>query len=57
VLGNQDVITNGTGRTYGSRVFIPAKLTKTFGILPTLYSKGILCGLDQYRPSVWDSRN
>jgi hypothetical protein len=59
VLGNEAVITNGKGRTYGVEFLYQQKLTKNFfGILAYTLFKSEFTGLDQqYRPSVWDSRN
>lgn len=59
VLGNEDVSTNGRGRTYGLEFLYQQKLTKNFfGILAYTLFKSEFTGLDnQYRPSVWDSRN
>jgi hypothetical protein len=59
VLGNEDVITNGTGRTYGMEFLYQQKLTKNFfGILAYTLFKSEFTGTDnKYRPSVWDSRN
>jgi hypothetical protein len=59
VLGNEDVITNGKGRTYGLEFLYQQKLTKNFfGILAYTLFKSEFTGLDQkYRSSVWDSRN
>ena len=59
VLGNEDVITNGKGRTYGVEFLYQQKLTKNFfGIFAYTLFKSEFTGLDQqYRPSVWDSRN
>ena len=59
VLGNEDVITNGQGRTYGLEFLYQQKLTKNFfGILAYTLFKSEFTGLDNvYRPSVWDSRN
>jgi hypothetical protein len=59
VLGNEDVITNGRGRTYGMEFLYQQKLTKNFfGIVAYTLFKSEFTGLDQqYRPSVWDSRN
>ncbi len=59
VLGNEDVITNGQGRTYGVEFLYQQKLTKNFfGILAYTLFKSEFTGLDNiYRPSVWDSRN
>ncbi len=59
VLGNEDVITNGRGRTYGMEFLYQQKLTKNFfGIFAYTLFKSEFTGLDQqYRPSVWDSRN
>jgi len=59
VLGNEDVVTNGSGRTYGVEFLYQQKLTKNFfGILAYTLFKSEFTGLDgKYRPSVWDSRN
>ncbi len=59
VLGNEDVITNGTGRTYGVEFLFQQKLTKNFfGILAYTLFKSEFTGLDNtYKPSLWDSRN
>lgn len=59
VLGNEDVITNGKGSTYGVEFLYQQKLTKNFfGIVAYTLFKSEFTGLDQqYRPSVWDSRN
>ncbi len=59
VLGNEDVSTNGQGRTYGVEFLYQQKLTKNFfGILAYTLFKSEFTGLDKvYRPSVWDSRN
>ena len=59
VLGNEDVVTNGEGRTYGLEFLYQQKLTKNFfGILAYTLFKSEFTGLDnKYRPSVWDSRN
>jgi hypothetical protein len=59
VLGNEDVITNGSGRTYGLEFLYQQKLTKNFfGIFAYTLFKSEFTGLDNvYRPSVWDSRN
>lgn len=59
VLGNEDVLTNGRGRTYGMEFLYQQKLTKNFfGIFAYTLFKSEFTGLDQqYRPSVWDSRN
>jgi hypothetical protein len=59
VLGNEDIITNGLGRTYGMEFLYQQKLTKNFfGIFAYTLFKSEFTGLDQqYRSSVWDSRN
>jgi outer membrane receptor protein involved in Fe transport len=58
-LGNEDVITNGLGRSYGLEFLFQQKLTKNFfGIFAYTLFKSEFTGLDNiYRPSVWDSRN
>lgn len=59
VLGNEDILTNGQGRTYGLEFLYQQKLTKNFfGIFAYTLFKSEFTGLDNvYRPSVWDSRN
>ena len=59
VLGNEDIITNGEGKTYGLELLYQQKLTKNFfGIFAYTLFKSEFTGLDNiYRPSVWDSRN
>ena len=59
VLGNEDVVSEGLGRTYGIELFYQQKLQKNFyGILAYTFFKSEFTGLDGvYRPSVWDSRH
>ncbi len=59
VLGNEEVISDGQGRTYGIELFYQQKLQKNFyGILAYTFFKSEFTGLDGvYRPSVWDSRH
>ena len=59
VLGNEDIINSGIGRTYGIEFTIQQKLTKNFfGIFAYTLYKSEFTGLDnQFRPSVWDSRH
>jgi outer membrane receptor for ferrienterochelin and colicin len=59
VLGNEQVITNGLGNTYGLEFTFQQKLTNNFyGIFAYTLYKSEFTGLDnQYRPSVWDSRH
>jgi Carboxypeptidase regulatory-like domain/TonB-dependent Receptor Plug Domain len=58
VIGNEQVITNGVGNTYGVEFTYQQKLTNNFfGIFAYTLFKSEFTGLDQkYRPSVWDSR-
>jgi TonB-dependent Receptor Plug Domain/CarboxypepD_reg-like domain len=59
VLGNEDVLTVGNGKTYGMEFTYQQKLTKNFfGILAYTLFTSQFSGLDNvYRSSVWDSRN
>jgi CarboxypepD_reg-like domain/TonB-dependent Receptor Plug Domain len=59
VLGNEDIITSGTGNTYGMEITFQQKLTKNFfGIFAYTLFKSEFSGLDnKFRPSVWDSRH
>ncbi len=59
VLGNEDVLTVGNGKTYGLEFTYQQKLTKNFfGILAYTLFSSKFNGLDNvYRSSVWDSRN
>jgi CarboxypepD_reg-like domain/TonB-dependent Receptor Plug Domain len=59
VLGNEDVVTSGEGKTYGMEVLYQQKLTKNFfGIVSYTLFKSEFSGLDgKFKPSVWDSRH
>ncbi len=59
VLGNEDIVTSGTGNTYGMEITFQQKLTKNFfGIFAYTLFKSEFSGLDnKFRPSVWDSRH
>ncbi len=59
VLGNEDVITIGAGKTYGLEFLFQQKLTKNFfGIVSYTLFKSEFSGLNgQFKPSVWDSRH
>lgn len=59
VLGNEEVSSDGLGRTYGLELLYQQKLQKNFyGILAYTFFKSEFTGLDGvYRPSVWDSRH
>lgn len=59
VLGNEDVVTVGNGKTYGMEFTYQQKLTKNFfGILAYTLFQSQFSGLDNvYRSSVWDSRH
>ncbi len=59
ILGNEEVVTTGEGRTYGMELTYQQKLYNNFYLIAayTLYQSEFT-GLDgAYRPSVWDSRN
>jgi len=58
VLGNEEVVTTGEGRSYGVEFLYQQKLYKNFYAIAalTLY-RSEFTGLDGvYRPSTWDSR-
>jgi hypothetical protein len=59
VLGNEAVVTNGTGRAYGFEVFAQQKLTKRFfGIVSyTFYKSEYTNGQGRYIASAWDNRH
>jgi hypothetical protein len=59
VLGNEEIVTDGEGRTMGMELTYQQKLYNNFYLIAayTLYSSEFT-GLDgEFRPSVWDSRN
>lgn len=58
ILGNEDVVTSGEGRSYGAEFLYQQKLYRNFYVIAalTLY-RSEFTGLDGvYRPSTWDSR-
>ncbi|MBL7471444.1 TonB-dependent receptor [Robertkochia sediminum] len=60
VLGSEDVVTNGQGRSYGAELQFQQKLTDNFyGIFAYTWFFSEFTGLDsdEYLPSVWDSRH
>lgn len=59
VLGNEDVVNDGEGRTSGIELLFQQKLYKNFyGILAYTYFSSEFTNLEgKYLPSVWDSRN
>ncbi len=59
VLGNEDVITDGKGKTKGIEVLFQQKLTRNFyGIFSyTFFSSEFTDINGDYLPSVWDSRH
>ena len=59
VLGNEAVITNGSGRAYGFEIFAQQKLTdRFFGILSYTFYRSEYSGRSQeYIPSSWDNRH
>ncbi|MCK8524192.1 TonB-dependent receptor [Aquimarina sp. D1M17] len=60
VLGSEDVITAGKGRSYGVELQFQQKLTNNFyGIFAYTWFYSEFTGLDRdlYLPSVWDSRH
>jgi len=60
VLGNEDIVSVGKGRTYGIEVLLQQKLSKKiYGIVSYTYFISQFTGLDAsvYLPSLWDSRH
>ena len=59
VLGNEAVITNGRGKTYGVEFFVQKKLTdRFFGILSCTYYRSLYSGADnKLISSSWDNRH
>ena len=59
VLGNEEIITNGKGETYGLEFLFQQKLfNKFYGIFSYTYFHSKFSALSgEYLPSVWDSRN
>ena len=59
VLGNEEIITNGKGETYGLEFLFQQKLfNKFYGIFSYTYFHSKFSALNgEYLPSVWDSRN
>ena len=59
VLGNEAVVTNGKGRTWGFEWFAQQKLTsRFFGILSYTFYKSEYSGADgKFIPSSWDNRH
>ena len=58
VLGNEEVVSDGDGRTYGLELLYQQKLSKNFyGILAYTLFKSEFTDINQnYLPSAWDSR-
>ena len=59
VLGNEDVLTNGEGKTKGVEFLFQQKLTRNFyGIFSYTFFKSEFTDLNgNYLPSVWDSKH
>lgn len=59
VLGNEAVITNGKGKTYGFEFFAQKKLTdKIFGIVSYTFYRSLYSGTDEkFIPSSWDNKH
>lgn len=59
VLGNEDVLDNGKGRSYGLEVLYQQKLHKNIYAIAayTLFKSEFTDINEVYRPSVWDSRH
>ena len=58
VLGNEDVVSSGKGRTYGLELLFQQKLHNNFYLIAayTLFSSQFTGLTNNYLPSVWDSR-
>lgn len=59
VLGNEEITTDGLGRTYGAEFLLQQKLARNFyGILAyTLYWSEFTGSDGVFRPSLWDNRH
>jgi hypothetical protein len=59
ILGNEAVITNGKGKTYGIEFFAQKKLTKhLFGIISYTFYRSLYSGNDNLMvPSSWDNKH
>ena len=59
VLGNEEIISNGIGKTYGLEALYQQKLTKNFyGVFAYTFFHSRFTGISgHYLPSVWDSRH
>ncbi len=59
VLGNEEIISTGKGRTYGIEILYQQKLSKNFyGILAYTLFKSEFSGVNrEFLPSLWDSRH
>ena len=59
VLGNENVITNGKGKTQGIELLFQQKLTRNFyGIFSYTFFKSEFTDINgNYLPSVWDSKH
>lgn len=59
VLGNEEIITDGRGQTYGLEFLLQQKLARNFyGILAYTLYWSEFTGIDGiYRPSLWDNRH
>lgn len=59
ILGNEDIVSNGKGRTYGVEFFVQQKLTKRFyGVFSYTFFVSEFSGVDEkYVASAWDNRH
>lgn len=59
LLGNEEVVTNGKGKTYGIEFFAQKKLTQRFfGILSYTWYRSLYSGFDgKYIASSWDNQH
>jgi CarboxypepD_reg-like domain/TonB-dependent Receptor Plug Domain len=59
VLGNEEVLFNGKGKTYGAEFFAQKKLTERFfGVFSYTYYRSLFSGVDKIlKPSSWDNRH
>ena len=58
-VGNEDVVTIGSGQTYGFELFVQQKLVKNiFYVVSYTYVRSLFSGLDgELLPSAWDNQH
>jgi hypothetical protein len=59
IVGNEEVSTDGRGKTYGFEFYVQQKLVrKTFAVLSYTYVRSLFSGIDgRYIASSWDNRH